>query len=482
MPSLPPPAPALVQSPLALGLDAFEAVTACVHSGQANARATFEVSFTGAAEREPFLVFAGLEPLLDALEKLRFRPDDLEWLRNAGAIDDQTVQRLAQFRFTCDVDAPPEGSVVFPGEPVAIVEGPLWQAVMVEAFVISGLDAPTRWATHFARCALAAAPAEVIEVGSAHVHRLGGNALLGRAAFVGGAGATTNALAGRRYSVPVRARQPRSFVLALQSEVAAFDAWLRSVSDQAILRVDARDPYAGIERAVTAIRSRATASWSDAPAAIEIGGGDLVELARHASRTFERAGLRAPVLVVSGELEPCRIDELRRTGVPVVAFAVDGPADEAPWATWEIAAIESDGQWSPRARPGATTLASTLPGRKVALRYYDADGRAAGDLVHGASERHLSPKDARGVELASGFPLRLRDAASSAPIAQKAMRAGKRVASNEPTADARERARRSLELLPEPFRRLRAHVRYPVGATPALAALHTEVVAKMLEG
>src|SRR5204863_6388885 len=119
-----------------------------------------------------------------------------------------------------DIDAPPEGSLVFPGEPVVTVEGPLWQAQLVEGFVISALEDATNFATHIARCAIAAEPAEVLEGCSTRLHRLGGNAMLARAAFVGGAGATTNSLAARRYGIPVRARQPPSFVLAHPSETA----------------------------------------------------------------------------------------------------------------------------------------------------------------------------------------------------------------------------------------------------------------------
>jgi nicotinate phosphoribosyltransferase len=472
-----PPPPPLVQSPLSLGLDAFEAVTACVHSGMAGARATFDFAFEANAA-PPYLVLAGLEPLLDALERLKLRADELAWLREAGAVDDPTMQRLAAFQFQCDIDAPPEGSLVFPGEPVITVEGPLWQAQLVEGFVISAIEDATHFATHIARCAVAAEPAEVIEGCSTRLHRLGGNAMLARAAFVGGAGATTNALAGRRYEVPVRARQPASFVLAHTSEAAAFEAWLRAVPDQAILRVDVRDAHAGIERAVGAIRSRATASWSDAPIAIEIGGGDLVGIANDAQRAFERAGLRAPVIVASGDMTPERIDELRRSGAPIAAYVIEDIGSRGH-ATYDLVAIEHDGQWSSRVRTGRTASDSTVPGRKTVLRYFDADGRPVGDVVHGASERHQSPKEPRLVEYATGLAVRLRDAASSAPLSRKVLRSGKRVATGEPARDARERAQRTLSSFPEPFRRLAGPARYPCGITQALQSAQAELLAKL---
>jgi nicotinate phosphoribosyltransferase len=448
-----------------------------MHSGIAEARATFELSLDASAP-EPFFVLAGLEPLLDALERLRVKAEELEWLRSVGAVDGPVAQKLSGFRFGCDVEAMPEGTVVFGGEPLLVVEGPLWQAQLVASYCVSAIESSTRYAGQFARAVLAAETAEVLEAGSTAVHRLGGNALLARAAYVGGAGATTNALAGRRYQVPVRARQPGSFVLAHATEVGAFESWLRAVPDQAILRIDARDAAAGIDRAVQAIRSRATATWSDAPVAIELCGGDVVEVARTATRAFERAGLKAPVIVVSGDLDEHRIDTLRRAGAPIAAYVYSPQTDCGPSAHYDLVAIEDQRQWSPRVRLGRTVLDSSMPGRKVLLRYFDADGRPLGDVAHLVSERHMSPKDVRLVERATGFPLRLRDAASSTPMLRKVLQGGKRAQPAEAASDSRERALRGMRSLPEAIRRRADPSRYPVGVSAQLAALQAELVSK----
>jgi nicotinate phosphoribosyltransferase len=449
-------------------------------SGIADARATFELSLDpGAAE--PFFVLAGTEPLLDALERLRVKAEELEWLRSVGALDGPVAQKLSGFRFSCDVDAMPEGTIVFGGEPLLVVEGPLWQAQLVASYCVSAIESSTRYAGHFARAVLAAETAELLEAGSTAVHRLGGNALLARAAYVGGAGATTNALAGRRYQVPVRARQPASFVLAHAKESVAFESWLRAVPDQAILRIDARDAAACIDRAVQAIRSRATATWSDAPIAIELSGGDIVELARVATRAFERAGLKAPVIVVSGDLDAQRIDALRRAGAPIAAYVYSPPVEGGATAHYDLVAIEEQRQWAPRIRLGSTVLRSSMPGRKVVLRYFDADGHPVGDVAHLVNERHMPPKDVRLVERATGFTLRLRDAASSSPLLRKVLQGGKRVQPAEPVSEARERALRGLRALHESHRRGGDPSRYPVGVTAQLAALQAELAARPRE-
>src|SRR5262249_34827184 len=142
-------------------------------------------------------------------------------------------------------------------------------------------------------------------------------------------------------------------------------------------------------------------------------------------------------------------------------------------------AIEQDGHWTPRVRAGRTAVDSTMPGRKVALRYFDADGRPVGDIVHGASERHQSANEPKLVEYATGFTVKLRDAASSSPLLRKALRAGKRVSTSEPARECRDRSQRSLQALPEPYKRIASPARYPCGVTTALFEAQAEAVATL---
>ncbi len=475
MRSTPPTAPVLSVNSLSMGFDAFVALAAAMQCGLANSRATFECVLSGDGA---FAVMAGLEPLLDALERFRMKADEITYLRDAGAIDAKLAQRLADARFTCDVDAAPEGSVVFPGAPVIVVDGPFWQAQLVEAWVVSSVDVATQVASQMARAVIAADGVEVLEAGTTHTNRLGGNPLLARAAFVGGAGATTHALAGRRYGVPVRSRQPRNFVLACKNEQAAFEAWLKGAGDQAILRIDSRHPGASIDHAVAAARSRATASWSDAPLAIEVDAGEVVDLSNIAIERFAKAGLKSPVIVVAGDLDPQRIDELRRSGAPVAAFVVEPTVAPLPLARYALAAIEEGGQWSPRINLGPDLHATRAPGRKVLLRYFDADGHPVGDVSHANNERHMSPKDAKLVDERTGYTVRLDDAASSAPVLHKVMRAGKRVESTEPARESRERSLRAVQGLLPKHKRLVVPAHYPVGLTTGLAHARDELAAK----
>jgi nicotinate phosphoribosyltransferase len=469
----PPPLPALAVNPLSVGLDAYHTVAAAHQVGMENVRATFECTISLRAGS--LAVLAGIEPLVDALERFRIKTEEATYLREVGAVDPALARKLDGARFTCDVDAVPEGAVVCSNQPVVTVEGPFWQAQLVAAWVLSSIDGATQVATQIAKCSNAADGAEIIEAGSNVLGRLGGNVLHARAAYIGGAGATTHALAGRRYGVPVRALQPISFVLGSKNEQAAFEAWLRAVPEQPIVRVDVRDVLAGIDKIVAAARARATASWSDAPIAIEMDADEVLDAWEYAYERFAKAGLKEPVIVVSGVSRPEVVSDLRRSGAPIAAFVIAPLVAPEPHATYDLVAIEEDGQWSPRLRVSVARGVCGVPGRKVVLRYFDADGHPVGDVAHAANERHTAARDAKLIDVNTGQVVKMRDAASSAPLLRNVMRAGKRVQAMEPARELRERSLRAISSLLPKHKRAIAPARYPSGVTPTLAALRRDL-------
>jgi nicotinate phosphoribosyltransferase len=469
---MPPPIPTLTVNPLSVGLDAFHALAAAHQIGMETARTTFECSLSYGPGLS---VLAGIEPLIDALERFRIRTEEATYLREVGAVDSALARKIDGARFTCDVDAVPEGSVVCAGQPVVSIEGPFWQAQLIAGWVLSSIDGATQVATQISRCVTVADGAEIIEDGSTLLGRLGGNVLHARAAFVGGAGATTHALAGRRYGVPVRALQPASFVLAAKNEQAAFEAWLRAVPEQPIVRVDVRDALAGIDKVVAAARARATASWSDAPIAIQMDAAEVLDAWSYAYERFAKAGLKEPIIVVSGASTPEVVSDLRRSGAPIAAFVIAPMVGSEPHAAYDLVAIEEDGQWSPRLRVSVARGAIGVPGRKVLLRYFDADGHPVGDVAHLANERHTAARDAKLVDLQTGQVVKLRDAASSAPLLGNVMRQGKRVQAMEPARELRERSLRAVSSLLPKHKRAIAPARYPSGVTPTLAALRRDL-------
>ena len=469
----PPPLPT---SALALGLDAFVTVRAAIASGIAESRATFEYSLAPSSSDVGYFVFAGLDPLLDALERYKTKSDDLSWLASVGAIDEATRHLLGGVRFACDVDAAPEGSIVFPNETSLTVEGPFWQAQLVAGMIEGALAHSTLVATRFARMVTAGGDAEIVESGAATMYRLGGSPMLSRAAFIGGAGATTCAIAGKRYGIPVRATQPESLDLASTDRAATMRAWLGAAPRGAVLRIDGAE---AIGNAIAAIHERMRdPSWADPRVALSIHAEDRAELATQALSAFAAAQLPEPLVIASGVVDERTLLELRRERVPIRAYFVNAhvAADASALARYELVAIEDNGAWSPRMRVGDSAAASSDPGRKLLFRYASAEGAPVADIAHLSSERMIRAKDGRFIDRASGFNERLQDATQSAPLLTNVMRNGKRVAATEPTRALRDRAEKALALLPEKHRRLVSPTKYPVGMTTALAALKASLL------
>jgi nicotinate phosphoribosyltransferase len=344
-PSVPPPP--LITSVLGLGLESFVTVRAAIALGIADARAAFELTLHP-GEHHGFMVLAGVEPLVDALERLRTRVDELDWLESVGAIDGPARRKLAESRFVCDVDAVAEGSVVFGGEAVLVVEGPYWQAQLVGGLALAALTDSTLVATRFARLALASrGGVELVEQGSAAAHRLGGAPILARAAYIGGAAATTNALAARRYGIPVAEMKASADRIALARGTA------RVVPQPEL----------------------------DEPAALEL------REAKSASGEGRSARRRAPV-------------------------PGDGAPGGASRASYDLASIDDGGSWSPRMRVGVDAASSSDPGRKLLVRYFDRDGSPVADVAHAMNERMLRVAGGRYVDRATGLPGKLAAASS----------------------------------------------------------------------
>jgi nicotinate phosphoribosyltransferase len=469
-------------------METFACVRAAVAAGVADARAAFELVLGPPSPDWGFLVLAGIEPLIDSLERLRARVDELDWLDSVGALDAPTRRRLTELRFACDIDAAPEGSVVFPGEAVLTVEGPFWQAQLVGHLIQGALTDATLTATRFARLSLASGGAELVESGAAAAYRLGGSPLLARAAFIGGAHSTTSALAGRRYGVPVSAMQPTVFGMAVGDEDKALRAWLAAGPHGAIVRLDAFRARDFLPKLAAAVKDRVQASggaWDESRVGVEISGGDRLGLARQVVAEFARAGLSEPPIIVSGDVDERVALELTGHRTPVRGFAVGlgtsagnpGARPASDVTRYELVAIESAGAWSPRIRMGADVASSSDPGRKLLLRFADANGHPIADVAHMTNERNLRAQGGRFVDRATGLGVRLQGA-TSAPLRASVMRAGKRATQQEPASVARERAVTGIASLDEGYRRIASPTRYPVGMTTQLAGLKTELLAR----
>lgn len=243
-----------------------------------------------------------------------------------------------------------------------------------------------------------------------------------------------------------------------------------------------RTPDASVRHVVAAAQDlarRTHSGWEEGRFSIELPGGDRAGLARHIAGAFAGAGLAAPPLLVSGDIDEKLLLELRAEGVPVRAFSVraDGARTSgARSSRYALVAIEREAAWSPRLHLGEDVAASSDPGRKLLARYVDADNRPVADVMHASGERLLRAQGGRFVDRFSGLETRLR-AATSVPLRTSVMRAGRRVSPPEAPHVLRARSLRALGVLDAAFRRLSSPARYPVGLSPELASLKHQLLA-----
>jgi len=451
-------------------------------SGRKDITACFNYTFRDLPQHNGFAVAAGLEQLLDLVEGLRFTEQDLEYLSGLGAFDRAFIDYLRDFRLRCTIEAVPEGTVVFPHEPILQAEGPLIETQLLETAVLNTLNYQTLVATKAARIRLACGDDSLVEFGLRRAQGPDGGLSGTRAAYIGGADSTSNVLAGKIFGIPLRGTHAHSWVMSFEDELEAFRAYAACYPDP-ILLVDTYDTLSsGLPNAV-AVFEELRATGRPMRAAVRLDSGDLARLSKAAHRMFTEAGFANPFIVASNELDEDIIADLKRQGAPINAWGVgthlitsaDHPALGGVYKL--VAVRDGDGAWKPRIKMSSNLAKMTDPGRKRLVRYYDEAGHPLADLIRldGEPPDCMDPgQPYPPVPFAErhdlSFLRAVWDAARCEELLQPVMREGARVGDRLSLVDIRSRAREQVNALPEEIRRLRNPEIYAVGLSPPLAA------------
>jgi nicotinate phosphoribosyltransferase len=449
-------------------------------TGREDMTACFNYVFRELPAHTGFAVAAGLEQLLDLVERLRFTRQDLAYLAGLGTFDDAFIDYLRDFRPRCTIQAVPEGTVVFPHEPVLQVEGPLIEAQLLETAILNMLNYPTLVATKAARIRQACGSDKLVEFGLRRAQGPDGGLSGSRAAHIGGADSTSNVLAGKVYGIPVTGTHAHSWVMSFDDELTAFRTYAECYPEP-ILLVDTYDTLtSGLPNAVKVFQEL-RAAGRPARAAVRLDSGDLARLSKAAYRMFTEAGFEDPLIVASNELTEDLIADLKRQGAPINSWGVGThliTASDHPalGGVYKLVAVKVNGDphWEPRIKLSSNPLKMTDPGRKRLVRYTDAAGRFIADIIRLADE----PPDAD--ECSGPVPFVERHDVSylrgidgwtgCQDLLQVVMHEGRRVAPSPPLEEVRARARAQIAALPEEVRRLRNPEYYTVGLSPTLAA------------
>lgn len=400
-------------------------------AGKTGERATFELFVRRMPARRNFLVAAGLQQAVEYLLDFRFTSDEIAYLRGLTQfrrVKPEFFDYLAGVRFTGDVFAVPEGTVVFGGEPLLTVRAPMVEAQIPETYLLSTIAFQTLIATKAARISIAAAGRAVVEFGTRRAHSPQAGMLAGRAAYIGGCAGTSNTLAGMKFGIPVFGTAAHSWVQAFHSELDAFRQLQNMLGENTVYLIDTYDTAEGARNAVRLGRPM----WG-----VRLDSGNLMELAHQVRRILDDAGHRDAKVMATSDLNEYKILEYMAAKAPIDAFGVGtdlATSADAPslGAVYKLVEIESNGERRYTAKFSKDK--QTLPGAKQIFRYEDHD------LVGCSWECPTCPPGAKPAE-----------------VLQRPVIIGGQLVDKLPTAaEARERAMASIARLPVALRSMYA--------------------------
>jgi nicotinate phosphoribosyltransferase len=435
-------------SPLLTDLYQLNMMQAYVDNGQ-TAPATFEFFVRRLPRRRAFLLAAGLEQVLGFLENLRFSEEELAFLASTGRFRQNLIDYLAAFRFTGDVDAMPEGTVVFADEPVLRITAPLPQGQLIESRLINILHFQLLIAAKAARVLLAAPGKLMVDFGLRRAHGAEAGLMAARASYIAGFAGTATVLAEQLFGIPAYGTMAHSYVQAHDDEMTAFENFARARPNNLTLLIDSYDTEAGA-RKVVALAPRLAADGITVQA-VRLDSGDLAVLSRSVRTILDDGGLSGVRIFVSGGLDEDSVAALLAAGAPIDGFGVgtslttssDVPSLDCVYKLQEYAG-------TPRRK--RSLAKQTWPGRKQVWRRYGQNGEMVGDVLSIETDPH-----------------------DGEPLLYPVMRAGRRLAGAPTLADIRRRAARELAALPPSLQRLDAEGTDPVEIGQGLQRMTEEV-------
>ena len=422
-----------------------------------NDAACFSLTIRRMPPRRGFLVAAGLERLLEALEDYRFEPPALDYLDSLKIFAPEFLGFLGSMRFTGEVFAMPEGSIFFAEEPILEIHAPLIEAQLLETLVINQIGMASLIASKAARCVLAAAGRRLIDFGLRRSQGVDAGLIAARSSYLAGFAGTSNVLAGRRYGIPVYGTMAHSYIMAHDREREAFEHFVALFPRLSTLLVDTYDTIRGVENAVAVGRQLKEHGFK--LQAVRLDSGDLVELSVKTRRILDQNGLNDVSIFASGNLDEYRIQELLGAGAPIDAFGVGTEmvvSADAPALDVAYKLAEYKGQ--PRLKTSEGKL--SMPGRKQVFRARNAQGGFYGDIISLADEG------------ATTVGRDFKPAPSEVtPLLTRQFSGGRRLAPRPSLSESRERFWDEIRRLDQRYKNLESPDAYPVRHTSALNAM-----------
>ena len=348
-------------------------------------KAVFDMFYRQTSAVTHYAIMAGVEQLVDYINNLHFDDEDIEYLRSLNLFDEGFLALLKNLHFTGDIEAVPEGTVVFSGEPLVRVTAPIVEAQLVETALLNIINHQTIIATKASRVALAAKGDKVLEFGLRRAQGPDAGIYGARAAVIGGCDSTSNVLTGSMFNIPVSGTHAHSWVMSFPDELTAFRAYAKFFPDACLLLVDTFNVLkSGMPHAIQVFKELRAAGHE--PLGIRIDSGDLAYLSREARRMMDEAGFPNAKVCVSGDLDEYLINDLKQQGARIDTWGVGTKlitSSDCPalGGVYKLAAEIIDGRVVNKMKVTENPAKVTNPGIKKLLRLYDENGMAVADLI-----------------------------------------------------------------------------------------------------
>ncbi len=363
----------------ALNTDFYQiTMAAAYHAHGMNGQATFSLFAHDLPPTRGYLVLAGLEQALDYLEGFNFSGEEIDYLRSLGRFTPEFLEFLSQVRFTGEVWAPPEGTVLFAEQPLLEVTAPIIEAQLVETCLINILNLHSMLASKAARCVQAAQGRNCIDFSLRRTQGLDAGLAVARSSALVGFVGTSNVAAARRFGITPVGTMAHSFVEAFGDEMKAFEAFADTFPDNTVLLVDTYESVSGLHNAVAL--AKRLAEKGHQLVGVRLDSGDLAAMSRRARTLLDSAGLEQARVVVSGSLDELRIQKLLEQGAQVDSFGIGtrmGSSADAPYFDLAYKLVSYQGRPTLKLSSGKETWA----GAKQIFRHYDEQGIIARDVM-----------------------------------------------------------------------------------------------------
>ena len=358
-------------------------------NGMEDQIAYFDMFFRRVPDEGGFAIMAGLEQLIEYLKHLEFTDEDIEYLRSKQLFSEGFLTYLKNFKFACDIYAIPEGTPIFPNEPILTVRGPIIQAQFIETMILLSINHQSLIATKSNRIVRAANGRPVLELGARRAQGADGAILGARAAYIGGCKGTACTISDRDFNVPALGTMAHSWVQTFDSEYEAFKKYAELYPENCTLLVDTYNTLkSGVPNAIKVFKEILIPKGYK-PGAIRIDSGDAAYLSKKARKLLDEAGLHETKIVISNSLDEYIIKDLLIQNAPIDSFGVGerlitSKTEPVFGGVYKIVAVEKEGQMIPKIK-----ISNNIdPGSKQVYRLYDRDTKKAiADVITLAHEK-----------------------------------------------------------------------------------------------